>query len=633
MQKSSPKAFDNVSNVDNSIIFEKFQSLLKVGIWRYNFQTQEVVFDASFYEVIGYTSEDFKLKTLNDFLNLIHANEKEVFDFLKPPFFIPFSKRYTSESRIKHNSKNWIWVENNCEVLSFTANGEPEWLLGFIQDITETKNKEFVSIKNENLLNRTNEAASIGTWEVNLVDMTVSWSDVTKKIHGFDERYVPSLETGINFYKEGAHRDRITELFNACISEGKGFDDEFLIITEQGREKWVRSIGIAVMEQGTCVRVYGLFQDIDEKTRALQKIATTEEKLRKTFDFSRVGMAMVGIDMQWQRVNQSLCTMLGYTKEEFLQLKFKDFTHPEDLEGDKILLREALQGRVDDYTIDKRYLHKSGKVIWTILTVSVIRDDEGKPTHFVSQINDISKAKKSEEKVKNLLELTKDQNDRLLNFAHIVSHNLRSHSGNLEMLLDLIKIDNPEINDTEMFPLLQSAVDQLEETVQNLNEVAILNTKTEVNLAPLNLSNYVNNVITSINSIIIENSVHIENNVSSAIKVLAIPAYLDSLILNFLTNAIKYQSLDRSPKIKVDASYEKEYVVLSVTDNGLGIDLETYGKKLFGMYKTFHQHKDSRGLGLFITRNQIEAMGGKIEVRSEVNKGTTFLIYLQHEKN
>lgn len=627
------ETINNGVGIANTDTFEKLLSLLTVGIWKYNFQTQEVIFDTTFLEIIGYTSDTLKTQKINEVLQLVYPREKEFFDFLQPPFPITFPKKRSFEFRILHKNRSWIWLKNRCEVVSFTSNQEPEWMVGFVQDITEQKEKELLSIKYEDLLNRTNEAASIGTWEVDLVDMKVTWSAVTKKIHEVAPDYIPDLETGINFYKEGEHRERILKLFNTCIEEGTEFDDEFLIITQKGSEKWVRSIGVSVFEKGVCTKVYGVFHDIDEKTRSLQKLANTEEKFRRTFDFAGVGMALVGMNTEWLRVNQSLCDMLGYTKEEFLKLKYLDFTHPEDLENDELLLEKALKGELDDYEIEKRYMHKSGKVVWTLLAVSLVRDDKGDPLHFVSQVNDISKRKKAEKKVKELLEVTKDQNDRLLNFAHIVSHNLRSHSGNLEMLLDLIQVDNPEILEIELFPLLKSAVSQLEETVHNLNEVAVLNTKTELNLINLNLNEYVDKAITSINTLILENSVRIENKVDKHLNVAAIPAYLDSIILNFITNAIKYQSADRFPEITVSAHKKEEYIVLSVKDNGLGIDLDAHGKKLFGMYKTFHKHEDSRGLGLFITRNQIEAMGGKVEVRSEVNVGTTFFIYLRYEEN
>ena len=102
-----------------------------------------------------------------------------------------------------------------------------------------------------------------------------------------------------------------------------------------------------------------------------------------------------------------------------------------------------------------------------------------------------------------------------------------------------------------------------------------------------------------------------------------------AFILNFLTNAIKYRSDDRLPVIKITSSVDNQFVILKIIDNGMGIDLEKYGKKLFHMYKTFHTNKDAIGLGLFITKNHIESMGGKVEVKSEEGLGSEFSVYLK----
>jgi signal transduction histidine kinase len=102
-------------------------------------------------------------------------------------------------------------------------------------------------------------------------------------------------------------------------------------------------------------------------------------------------------------------------------------------------------------------------------------------------------------------------------------------------------------------------------------------------------------------------------------------------LLNFTTNAIKYAHPDRYPEIIYTLAIEKNYTILEINDNGLGINLEIHGDKLFGMYKTFHNNANARGIGLFITKNQIEAMGGKVEVESKVNIGTTFKIYFNNE--
>lgn len=487
---------------------------------------------------------------------------------------------------------------------------------------------------NNLIFNFMQKAAKIGSWEVDLINNTIFWSKITKEIHEVEPDYVPNLEEGINFYKEGKNRELITELFNNCIETGEKFDREFQIVTATGKEKWVRSIGAPVFDDNDrCIKVHGVFQDIHEKTKASKKLALNEERFRKIFEYAANGMALVDLDGSWLQVNDTLCEMIGYTSEEFLQLTFQDITHPDDLYSDVSLLQEMLINERDSYKIEKRYYHKNGSIVWALLSVSLVKNTKGKPQYFVSQINNITERKKVEERNKSLLEVTKDQNMRLLNFAHIVSHNLRSHSGNLEMLLNLMEMDLPEATENEFFPMLKSAVDHLQETVKNLNEVAVVNTKTTENLTTENLFHYIEKSIDSVKPQTLESDIVFKNNVSEDIYIKGIPAYLDSVFLNFFTNTIKYKSPDRSLLVTIDTEIKGNFVLVKIEDNGLGIDLKTHGEKLFGMYKTFHQHKDARGLGLFITKNQVEAMGGKIEVTSEIKKGTTFIIYLQYEKS
>ena len=110
-----------------------------------------------------------------------------------------------------------------------------------------------------------------------------------------------------------------------------------------------------------------------------------------------------------------------------------------------------------------------------------------------------------------------------------------------------------------------------------------------------------------------------------------VPAYLDSILMNFITNAVKYRHPERAPKVLLSVERLDGYAILSITDNGLGINLDKYGEKLFGMYKTFHDNAEARGIGLYITKNQIEAMNGKVDVSSEEGIGTTFYIYFSEE--
>jgi len=370
--------------------------------------------------------------------------------------------------------------------------------------------------------------------------------------------------------------------------------------------------------------------DLVQEFRYLnERFRISEERFQRAFENAAIGMAIVSLKGKWLRINNSLSEILGYTSSELIKVAFQDITHPDDLDKDLNLLNEVLEGKRESYQMEKRYFHKNGHIVWAILAVSIVKDSYGKPLHFVSQITDISKIKEAEIEVKSVLDVTNDQNRRLLNFAHIVSHNLRSHSGNLTMLLSFIETDTDEDSRNELFKMFRHAATNLQETVGHLNEVVAVNTTTRENLIKVNLKRAINGAIGSIEALLKAERVKCINEVNGDVTISAVPAYLDSILLNFLTNSIKYHAKERRPVIKLSAEVKDNLVILNIQDNGLGIDLTLNRDKIFGMYKTFHDNKDARGIGLFITKNQIEAMGGRVYVESEVGKGTTFKIHFK----
>jgi hypothetical protein len=245
---------------------------------------------------------------------------------------------------------------------------------------------------------------------------------------------------------------------------------------------------------------------------------------------------------------------------------------------------------------------------------------------------DVTALKEKENELTNILEITKEQNERLKNFAYIVSHNLRSHSNKFEILLSLFFSKHPEFENNEFLSNLNKVSKDLKETIFDLNEIVSINTTFQENLKPINLSIAVNKSISNLVLLSKSSETSIENKIEDNLLVQGIQSYVDSILFNILTNGIKYRSTERDSIVTISSEKTKEYISLTVADNGIGIDLKKYGAKLFGLYNTFHGNKDAKGLGLFITRNHIEAIGGKIEVQSEVGQGTTFKIFFKYNQ-
>ena len=874
--------------------YKKIIEGTELGTWQWNIQTGETIFNDRWAEVVGYKLAELEPTSEEVWRSIAHPEDQDKCMAALADHFAGKSDYYLTESRVKHKNGNWIWVRDKGKVVTWTEDGEPEWMTGFHVDITEEKKsleikmlfidqapsaiamfdthmryiaasqkwQEDYKIENDVIIGRTHydifpnisqEWKNIhkrclegeilrkdedcylwedGTeqwisWEVRpwytheqeIGGLIMHTSDITRikvaEKQNFEkqqlmETVLESIDVGIvacdkdgkltlfNKATKDWHgmpaktvpQEKLSEyygLFNIegnkaltpeeipllkVLNSGRLLNEEIMIKPKNASHRKVSVNGSQFFdENGNVAGAVVAMHDITNRIEAEQKLRISEETFRGSFEHAAIGMATLDTEGRWLEMNNRVCEMVGYTPAELRQLSFKDITHPDDLDLDLKLLDELVDGKRDYYHMDKRYFHKSGRIVYIHLSVSLVRDDNNNPLFFVSQITDITKQKIAEEKMEkalaemealleastqvsiisikpdgiitafnkgaenllgysreemigkqtpavihskkqmkarsrefeveygekfegvelfkamakknpfdtrewlykrkngtifpvqltitaikdgqdiigylgvatniselktaqkelsSILELTKDQNDRLKNFAHIVSHNLRSHSGNFGMLLNLFVEEYPDKKDDQIMEMLHKASENLKETIEHLNEVTVINTAVSETLIEINLREEITKAVNSVSALIAEANLEVINDVPEDCSILGINAYMESILLNFTTNAIKYRSLDRESFVKFSIQPKRKYTQLIIEDNGLGIDLKRHRQKLFGMYKTFHNHKDSRGVGLFITKNQIEAMGGKIAVESTVDKGTKFIINLKN---
>jgi PAS domain S-box-containing protein len=143
-----------------------------------------------------------------------------------------------------------------------------------------------------------------------------------------------------------------------------------------------------------------LQKQIVERKRAVEALRESEERFRGAFDFAAVGMALVDPDGRWLQVNRSLCELVGYSEEELLNTNFQSITHPEDLKTDLTYMRQVLSGEIPQYQMETRFFHKFGHIVWILLSVSLVRDAQGVPLYFISQIQDITQRRQTEQQLR-----------------------------------------------------------------------------------------------------------------------------------------------------------------------------------------------------------------------------------------
>ncbi len=537
------------------------------------------------------------------------------------------TQKFRHKKNDKHGEK---WYESTFSPWF----DEKENLLGTIVQVDEISNvieKELELKRINTLLDAKSEVAKVGSWEYDIATEKLSWCSMTKKIHQVSPSFEPNVNEGILFYKIGHSRNTISMLFHKLMENGTPFSERLTIVTKKGEERWVVAGGKAIKKQGKIVKLFGTFQDVHNQVMAELKTKENEQLLQTLIDNLPLNVFIKDKDSRKVLVNKSECEYLEMTQEDLIgktdfdlySKEVAQISRDEDLEVMRTL--EPMLGRE---TINVRL---DGRATNFLTSKIPLLDLEGKAYGLIGMSMDITNLKQKEDELRDLINVTAIQNKKLINFAHIVSHNLRSHTANFSMLLDFLIKEKEESEKERILKMLTHASDNLLDTLENLNEVVDISTNVNLDKKSVNLNESIVRVQQNLSAFLQKNQVEFNNSVPPKLMVSCVPAYLESIILNLLTNAVKYRNPKQNPVITLSAKRQDKNVIFSVSDNGLGIDLDRYGGKIFGMYKTFHNNKDARGLGLYIIKNQTEAMGGNITVSSEMGKGTTFNVYFNEE--
>lgn len=370
---------------------------------------------------------------------------------------------------------------------------------------------------------------------------------------------------------------------------------------------------------------HGYIYDITEEKKIQEANKLLKTQLQAVLDTMPNQIYVKDHDGRIMMLNEAAAKHHGLNAAELmgktdLELGIDEQLADEYLES----TRKVITTGKPDFIPEGRTEKPDGRIEWhQAIKVPFRHPGLNKPCVLIA-VTDITQRKQKEEELSETIGIVGDQNKRLLNFAHIVSHNLRNHAGNISMLLSLYDEEESDEDKEELFGHLQAASNQLNETISDLNDIVAAQDKPVDTIKELNLSEYFAKIKEVLTTEIIGNNVKFVEDVPSGLSIEGNPAYLESIILNLLSNAIKYRHPERNPVIEIKAYNENRETCIEVSDNGKGLDLEKHGDKLFGMYNTFHGNENAKGIGLFITKSQVESMGGTIEVESEVNKGTTF---------
>ncbi len=424
------------------------------------------------------------------------------------------------------------------------------------------------------------------------------------------------------------------KLYSFIAEKSEKWQDEYRFCCADGTYKYIFDRGFLVKDEtDTIIRMIGAMQDVTKQKEEEQRLKLLETVITQTKDTVIITEAS-GINTDIPNivyVNPAFTKMTGYAAEDVIGKSPTIFMSKYSVKNELKKLAEALKKK-EEFSFESINKRRNGEEYWVNFMMIPITDKDNIHSHWISIQRDISVEKEREKEREHLIsELTQNNKD-LKQFSYITSHNLRAPLSNLTGLLNLVEdipIENLELK--EIINGFSKSTNQLNETINDLVNVIIIKDSPSIQKENIVIKDIFENVFNQLSFLIRLKKPIIKMNLDEKETINLNKSYIESILLNLMTNSLRYFDPKKQLKIQIASKKTDNETILTFKDNGIGIDLERNKDKIFGLYQRFHDYPDSKGLGLYLVKSQVESMGGKISVESHVGEGTTFTITFKNK--
>jgi len=383
------------------------------GTWEWNVQSGQMRVNERWAEIVGYRLDELEPICQKTFIALVHPDDLALSDAALQDHFDGRTDHYVCLLRMRHRNGEWIWIHDRGRVFEWDGQGRPLWMAGAHADVTELQQarQDAAEMRQrlQAMVDASDEVAVIATDTDGIITI---FNTGAQRLLGYTaaevvgERRLDAFHDPVElqaWLRPLATADgQVPGVFEALSAraEGQTYSRQWTLLRKDGQRRQVR-LSISRMDgaNGERIGYVGMAIDITEILQARAEARLAAEKFAGAFTSAALGMALVSLEGRWLDVNDALCRILGYTREELLQVDFQRLTHPADLQTDLALVQDLLAGRRTHYHLEKRYLGREGNTIWARLSVSLVRNERGEPLHFVSQIQDVSAQRSSEQRL------------------------------------------------------------------------------------------------------------------------------------------------------------------------------------------------------------------------------------------
>jgi PAS domain S-box-containing protein len=576
--------------------------------------------------ILGYSEEEYLGKNERE---IVHPDDTEEL-FKRINRSISGEKSTGNlELRVRAKSGEYRWCEKT--ITNLLNDPDVNAIVCDFWDITDKKKADLQIKESNDRYDLVSKATSDAIWDYTFsTNKTYIAGTGYKHLFGYDivNDYTEDL-----FWEEHLHpedKNEVIEKLRAFIADTSLTQCayEYRFMKADGNYAYVNDRLFIIRENGIPMRLIGAINDITRRKEEEQHLKLLESVITNASDSVMITEAVLSEKRVPKiiYVNEAFTNMSGYSNTEIVGKTPDLLLGPRSGRKEILRLNKAFRNH-ESCNVEMINYSKNGLPYWVEIDVAHVVGITGNVSHIIAIQRDITSRKiQEQEREKLIFELIQNNKD-LRQFSYITSHNLRGPIASLLGLTNLI--DNYRIEDPVLGKILEGvkkAASRFDETITDLTAVLNIKDRPSIPKEELNLKLSFEKIMQQYEVFIKENKVLVKNDFTQAPTIHFNKAYLDSILLNLLTNAIKYRSPLRELRIDVSTEQTEEEVLLKFKDNGLGFDMELHKGKLFGLYQRFHEHVEGKGMGLFLVKSQMEALNGNIEVSSDTASGTLFTL-------
>jgi PAS domain S-box-containing protein len=497
-------------------------------------------------------------------------------------------------------------------------------------------------LSQQSLMEQMGKQARIGAWEVDLINNKVYWSNMTKELHEVPIDYQPELATAINFYKEGESRDRITALVAKNIEDGTAYEQDLQLVTAKGNEIWVAARGKSEFVNGVCVRMYGSFQDITEKTTIQQSITKQNQRMALAADSARIGIWELNLATDELKWDDWMFRLYGIPEEQSLSAyeAIEKGLHPDDKDKAITFIYRAIKA-LSRYDEQFRIVWPTGEVKYIRAVANISYDSDENPISMIGVSYDVTLLVENEIALIKAKEQAEVAATAKNEFFASMSHEIRTPMNGVIGMLDLVKDSplNPE--QKHRVGIAQQSATSLLSLINDILDFSKIDAnKLELENISFNLPEMVGDLAESFAQQAQNKGLELIVDLVDCEESLVVgdSNRIRQILTNLLANAIKFTKKGEVVIRLIQQNHTATHwrITAIVSDTGIGISKDKQ-KELFEVFSQVDasttREYGGTGLGLAIVKKLCLCMQGSIKVESNEREGSVFSCELLLEKS